>query len=94
MAPMIFRINPVLAISIILILPVPKMMAFGGVATGNMKAIDAESVAGIMKSKGFVWVDIDNPAKTGSNISVVATLEVNSVKKVIIRAIVKIIRMG
>ena len=39
-------------------------------------------------------VEIESPAKTGSNISVVAVFEVNSVKKVIKSEITKIINKG
>lgn len=35
--------------SLILIRPVPKTIAFGGVATGNMNANEAHTVAGIIK---------------------------------------------
>ena len=73
---------------------VPKIIAFGGVATGNIKAIDPESVAGSIKSKGLISVLIDNPAKIGSIISVVAVLEVSSVRKVIKKAIIAIINIG
>ena len=45
--------KPVLAISAILIRPLPKMIALGGVAMGSMKAQEAEMVAGIIISKGF-----------------------------------------
>ena len=38
------------------ILPVANTIAFGGVATGNMKAKDAQTVAGIIKYNG--WTSI------------------------------------
>jgi hypothetical protein len=47
---MVFSINPVLTISIIRIRFVPKMMAFGGVATGNINAMEAARVAGIINN--------------------------------------------
>ena len=49
----IFSKNPARIISLILILPLPKMTAFGGVAIGNIKAQLAAIVAGITKNKGF-----------------------------------------
>lgn len=39
-----FKIIPTLAILEALILPEPKTIVFGGVATGNIKAHEAESV--------------------------------------------------
>jgi len=85
MAPIIFKANPVRAISIIFIRFVPNIMAFGGVAIGSIKAIEADSVAGSMNRSGLICVLTESPANTGNNISVVATLEVSSVRKVIIR---------
>ena len=92
--PMIFRIRPVLAMSIILSRPVPKIMALGGVATGSIKAMDAARVAGIINSNGLSSILTERPARMGSIISVVAVFDVNSVKKVIMRAINAIIKMG
>ena len=40
--PIMFIKNPTLAISAILILPLPKTIALGGVATGIINAQDAE----------------------------------------------------
>ena len=45
---------PTLAISEILIRPLPKIMALGGVATGIINAQDAEIVAGIISSSGLI----------------------------------------
>ena len=80
--------------SIILNLFVPKIIAFGGVATGSINAIEADIVAGSMNNNGFISVDTDNPARTGRSISIVAVLEVNSVRKVIVKAIIAIIKIG
>ena len=41
-----------LTMSVTLILPVPKTMALGGVATGNIKAKEAHTAAGIIRYKG------------------------------------------
>ena len=49
----IFSKNPARIISLILIFPLPKITAFGGVAIGNMKAQLAAIVDGITKNKGF-----------------------------------------
>ena len=87
-------ISPVLAISAIRNLLVPKIMAFGGVATGSMNAIEAEMVAGSMRNKGFTSMETDNPANIGRIISVVAVFEVNSVRKVTSRQIIKITTKG
>ena len=94
MAPIIFRIKPVLAISIIINLPVPKIIAFGGVATGSIKAMEADRVAGSMNNSGLTSADTDMPASIGRIISVVAVLEVSSVRNVIVNEIVKIMING
>ncbi len=51
-APNKFRNSPFLAIWGILTHPLPKTIAFGGVATGIMNANEAESVAGTISIKG------------------------------------------
>ena len=58
-------------------------MAFGGVATGNIKAIEAESVAGIMSKRGFKFTETERAANIGRKICVVAVFEVSSVRNVI-----------
>src|SRR5512133_2502604 len=93
-APARFKNSPVFAIWKTVILFVPKTMAFGGVATGSMKAMDAEMVAGSIKRRGLIFVLIAIPARIGSIISVVAVLDVSSVRNVISRAMDKITRMG
>jgi len=62
---------------------VPKTIALGGVATGNIKAKEQESVPGIIKKRGLIRRETANAARIGNSISAVAVLEVNSVKKVI-----------
>ena len=49
---MILRANPARVISGIVTHPLPKTMAFGGVATGNIRANDAERVAGSINING------------------------------------------
>jgi hypothetical protein len=89
-APRIFKNKPVLAISATLILPLPKTIALGGVATGSMNAIDAERVAGNIKNMGFTSIDTERPARMGRSISVVAVFEVSSVRNVINKQMIKI----
>ena len=62
--------------------PVPNTIAFGGVATGNMKAqeapkpiINARPISGIPR-------DCAIEIKIGTNNAALAVLEVNSVKKI------------
>ena len=80
--PIRFKIIPNLIISFMAISPDPKTMALGGVATGSIKAQDAESVAGIINNRGLTFIAVAKEPKIGRNISVVAVLEVSSVKKV------------
>lgn len=42
-----------LTISNVLTLPLSKIMALGGVATGNIKAHEADNTAGIISQAGF-----------------------------------------
>ena len=51
-APIKLRTKPARDICGTLTQPLPNTMAFGGVATGNMKANEAASVAGSIKNKG------------------------------------------
>ena len=71
-----------MAISAILIRPLPNIIALGGVATGIIKAQDAERVAGIMRISGLTFIAQATDASTGRIISVVAIFDVNSVKNV------------
>jgi len=93
-APTRFRNSPVLAICPTLIREVPNIMAFGGVATGSIKAIEADIVAGIISSSGLIFVVMAIPASIGRTISVVAVLDVSSVRNVIIRDMTSIITIG
>ena len=94
MIPMKFNHNPVRDISRTLSRFVPKMIAFGGVADGIIKASDAEIVAGSINNNGFTSILMAKPAKTGKNVSTVATLEVSSVKKVISSDTDKMIKLS
>ena len=67
-APAIFRIKPAFAICGILSSPLEKAMALGGVATGNINAIDAESVAGIINKAGNVMGMMPHPERASEAI--------------------------
>ena len=86
--------KPVLAISAIFILLVPKIMALGGVATGSMNAIEADMVAGIIRNNGFISMETASPARIGRIISVVAVFDVSSVRNVTSREIINMIMKG
>ena len=68
MIPMILMIIPVLAISAILIRPLLKTMALGGVAIGIIKAQEAERVAGIMSNIGLMLMSTASDANIGRTI--------------------------
>ena len=69
--------------------PLPKTIAFGGVATGNINANEAANVAGTIKYNGSTAAAIAAIPSIGRIIVVVAVLEVNSVKKVTARQMVR-----
>ena len=80
--PMKLMRTPALTISKILMRPLPKTMALGGVAMGIIKAQDADRVAGISSIKGLIFMATAMDDKMGKIIWVVAVFEVNSVKNV------------
>ena len=65
-------------------------MAFGAVATGNIKAHEADKVAGIITNSTGMSALIAVAAKIGSTKVVVAKFELSSVKNVIQRQIKRI----
>ena len=69
-------------------------MAFGGVATGNMKAQLAARHTGTVSDTGSTPIPTATAPKTGKNVEVVATLEVTSVRKIIKAATAKIKKIG
>ena len=69
-------------------------MAFGGVATGNMKAQLAAKHTGTVSDTGRTPIPTATAPKTGKNVEVVATLEVTSVRKIIKAATAKIKKIG
>ena len=80
-----FITTPTLAILGMVRYPLPKTMALGGVATGSIKAQEADIVAGIISMKGCTLTAKEVAAKIGIKVVAVAVLEVTSVKKVISR---------
>ncbi len=86
--------KPILTISVIRIRCVPKIIAFGGVATGSIKAQEHDSVAGIIRSSGFIWMATASAPRIGNSISEVAVFDVNSVKNVTKRQIIATIKRG
>ena len=68
---------------LILIRWLPKIIAFGAVAAGSIKAQLAARVAGTIKLIGFKPVALAMEARIGRSISVEAILLVSSVKKAI-----------
>ena len=85
--PIIFRAIPALIILGIFKRPEPNTMALGGVATGNIKAQLAAKVTGAAKIIGFIPISIAIAPITGKKVAVVAMLLVNSVRKIIMMAI-------
>ena len=85
--------KPVLIISLIFKYPEPKTTAFGGVATGSMKAQDAAIVALIIIINGLIPNEILTVAKIGNIIETVARFEVISVKKFTAKTIKSIINI-
>src|SRR5699024_10079651 len=71
---------PTDAIFLILIFPVPKTIAFGGVPTGSMYAQLAAIAAGTISNSGCTFTATENVASIGKIIVAVAVLEVISVK--------------
>src|SRR5690625_4017440 len=72
--------NQFFNISRMVIFPVPKIMAFGGVPTGSMKAQFAATAHGTMSAYGWIFSAIASDATTGNIIVPVAVLDVISVK--------------
>ena len=68
----------------------PKTMAFGGVAIGIIKAKLAASVAGNINRYGCTpATPIAIPLRIGTNVAVVAVLDVSSVKKITLAHMIK-----
>ena len=83
MTPVMLINTPALAISEILIRPLPNNIALGGVATGIINAQEAEIVAGIISNRGLVSITTTTDAKIGRIICIVARFVVRFVKNVI-----------
>ena len=67
-----FNTMPALIISAILTSPLPKTMALGGVATGSIKAHEADNVAEIIRSRGCTLMETARDPSRGRIISKVA----------------------
>ena len=80
--PIIFSQMPAFAICGMRIRPEPNTIAFGGVATGNIKAQLAAMVAGIIIVIGAIPSPTAIAANIGTRAVVVATLLVSSVRKI------------
>ena len=74
---------PALTICPTLRSPLPKTIAFGGVATGNMNAQLADTAAAVASKTGEKPTPSATAAKIGTIAAVVAVLLVNSVRKTI-----------
>ena len=83
--PIKFNANPVLAIRGIVRYPLPNTIALPGVATGSMKAHEAEMAAGAMSKMGLIPSATAVVASMGIIIVVMAVLDVISVRNVIIK---------
>ena len=79
--PSTFKRKPALAICGTLIKPDPKTIAFGGVATGSIKAHEAANVAPTISKYGCTPSITAVGANIGRSMAVVAKLDVISVKK-------------
>jgi hypothetical protein len=64
----------------------------GGVAIGNIKAVEQEIVAGIIKIIGLISRATANPAKMGNKVEAIAVFDANSVVKVAIALTNKMIK--
>ena len=80
-----FNTVPPRTISCMLTWPVPNTIAFGTVATGSMKAQDADMAAGTIISSGLTPTATAVAAKMGISKVVVAVLEVISVRNVTLK---------
>ena len=71
-----------------------NIIALGGVATGSIKAQEHDNVPGIISNSGFNLTATAKVANIGRMIPVVAVLEVNSVRNVMMKQIAATMRMG
>lgn len=79
---MILRMTPTRIISVCLIRPVPKTIAFGGVATGSINAQEAPIPIIMTNTAGGRPICSAIAANTGTNKAAEAVLEANSVKNI------------
>ena len=91
MMPIRFKPIPTFAICGMVTHPDPNTIALGGVATGSIKAQDADIVAGTIKRKGLIPIASAVAARIGIKIVEVAVFDVTSVRKVSIKQVIMII---
>src|SRR5690606_18541427 len=77
----IFRIKPAFIISPIFICPELNTIAFGGVATGSIKAQEAASTAPAISMSGAILKEAARVINKGRIMLAVAVLDVISVRK-------------
>ena len=94
MIPIILSAKPARIISGIENLFAPKTIAFGGVATGSIKAQLAARQTGTVRETGRTPMPTATAPNTGRKVEVVATLLVTSVKKIINAATANIKNIG
>lgn len=82
MKPNTLRTNPDFTMSISCIALRPKIIAFGGVPAGKVKAKEQERVIGRMNFRGFACRALARLSIKGINTEAVVMLEENSVKNV------------
>lgn len=80
---MMFKMNPDFIMSFCEISPVPKTIAFGGVATGSIKAQEAPKPMISDSPNGASPSSSDIEIKIGTKSAALAVFEVNSVRKTI-----------
>lgn len=88
--PIMFKINPALAMSMTLRFPKEKAMALGGVATGSMKASEVAMVHGSITYSGCILMAVAMEARIGRKRVVVAVLlehSVNAATSIVIRMV-------
>ena len=83
---MTFMMIPIRTMTVIGMAPLANTIAFGGVATGNMKAHEADIVAGIMRRNGCTSSPTAVAARIGRKIVAIAVFDVISVRNVTMSA--------
>ena len=92
--PMKFNPTPTFAICGMVTHPEPKIIALGGVATGSIKAHEADIVAGIINKNGCMPIASAVAARMGIKMVDVAVFDVTSVRNVNIKQVIIIITIN